>query len=57
MGKNNLPCPTCGGNKWRTIEKGKRYQCRQMVYDEVKGGPFGLIKTRKLVPCGYVRNI
>jgi hypothetical protein len=26
---NNPPvCGTCGKNRWRTLEKGKRYVCR-----------------------------
>lgn len=57
MGKNDMPCIRCGGNKWQTVKKGKLYKCRQMVYDEVKGGPFGLIKTRKLIPCGYIKEV
>jgi len=22
------PCPKCNGNRWKTLQKGHRYQCR-----------------------------
>lgn len=53
MGKSNIPCYECGGNKWKTLIKGKKYQCRQLVFKEVK---IVNLKLNRLVYCGAVRE-
>jgi hypothetical protein len=41
------PCPKCHKNRWKTLEKGKRYQCRGVRYRQ--GEPPLL--------CGYTREV
>jgi hypothetical protein len=44
------PCETCGGNRWKTLKKGKKYQCRSMVRSM-----FG--KGEIQVGCGNIRDV
>jgi len=29
MKTTNKPCEKCGSNRWKTKEKGKKYECRK----------------------------
>ncbi len=44
----NKPCEQCGGNRWKTLIKGKKWQCRAIVRS---GFGKGIIQ----VGCGNIR--
>jgi len=44
------PCENCNGNRWKTLEKGKMWQCRALVR-----GMFG--KGELQIGCGNIRMV
>lgn len=51
------PCEKCGANRWKTLEKGKRFMCRGTIEIEKKSGVLGLKIEKIRKECGNIRII
>ena len=48
MNKKEIkPCEVCGGNRWRTLVKGKKYLCRTIF--RIFMGNFGKCENVRIV--------
>lgn len=50
MTEEKKPCENCGGNRWKTLKKGQKWQCRAMVRSM-----FGAGEMQE--GCGNIRTV
>lgn len=58
MEKQVKPCEKCGSNKWKTLEKGKRFKCRGLINKQVdRNTMIGVVRMTEVVQCLNIREI